>query len=135
MKCASCEADNPQGAKFCASCGTAMAPAVVHCASCGTEMAPRGQVAARPGAAPARPGAPPPVDPPLGAAPGFPMIGNGVRRDGDAGRRRSGASAEAAVTAEAWAAVDWEEGEAFCSSAAERAGAPRAGPCCSWSSC
>jgi membrane protease subunit (stomatin/prohibitin family) len=43
VKCPSCQADNPPGAKFCSSCGTSMAPAAVHCTACGTEIAPGGR--------------------------------------------------------------------------------------------
>jgi membrane protease subunit (stomatin/prohibitin family) len=38
--CASCQAQNPAGAKFCMGCGQALAPAVQHCAECGTELPP-----------------------------------------------------------------------------------------------
>jgi len=36
--CASCQAQNPAGAKFCMGCGQALAPAVQHCTECGTEL-------------------------------------------------------------------------------------------------
>ena len=36
--CASCQAQNPAGAKFCMGCGQALAPAVLHCTECGTEL-------------------------------------------------------------------------------------------------
>ena len=36
--CASCQAQNPAGAKFCMGCGQALAPAVHHCTECGTEL-------------------------------------------------------------------------------------------------
>jgi membrane protease subunit (stomatin/prohibitin family) len=36
--CASCQAQNPAGAKFCMGCGQALAPAVRHCTECGTEL-------------------------------------------------------------------------------------------------
>ena len=36
--CASCQAQNPAGAKFCMGCGQALAPAVPHCTECGTEL-------------------------------------------------------------------------------------------------
>jgi membrane protease subunit (stomatin/prohibitin family) len=38
--CASCQAQNPAGAKFCMGCGQALAPAVQHCTECGTELPP-----------------------------------------------------------------------------------------------
>ena len=38
--CASCQAQNPAGAKFCMGCGQALAPAVEHCTECGTELPP-----------------------------------------------------------------------------------------------
>jgi membrane protease subunit (stomatin/prohibitin family) len=36
--CASCQAQNPAGARFCMGCGQALAPAVQHCTECGTEL-------------------------------------------------------------------------------------------------
>jgi membrane protease subunit (stomatin/prohibitin family) len=36
--CASCQADNPAGAKFCMGCGQRLAPTVQHCTECGTEL-------------------------------------------------------------------------------------------------
>ncbi len=36
--CASCQAQNPAGAKFCMGCGQALAPAVQHCTECGAEL-------------------------------------------------------------------------------------------------
>jgi membrane protease subunit (stomatin/prohibitin family) len=38
LACASCQAQNPAGAKFCMGCGQALAPAVQHCTECGTEL-------------------------------------------------------------------------------------------------
>jgi membrane protease subunit (stomatin/prohibitin family) len=38
VACASCQAENPAGAKFCMSCGQGLAPAVTHCTECGTEL-------------------------------------------------------------------------------------------------
>ncbi len=40
VKCPNCAADNPSGAKFCSSCGTALAAAAAHCSQCGTELLP-----------------------------------------------------------------------------------------------
>ena len=36
--CASCQTENPAGAKFCMGCGQPLAPAVTHCTECGTEL-------------------------------------------------------------------------------------------------
>ena len=36
--CASCQAANPEGAKFCMGCGQRLAPTVQHCTECGTEL-------------------------------------------------------------------------------------------------
>jgi len=36
--CASCQAQNPAGAKFCMGCGQPLAPAVQHCTECGAEL-------------------------------------------------------------------------------------------------
>ena len=67
MRCVSCKAENPEGAKFCSSCGTPLQvtcpkcgkrnpPAARFCNECGTALAPRDDVAREP----AGPAAPPP---------------------------------------------------------------------------
>jgi membrane protease subunit (stomatin/prohibitin family) len=40
VQCPSCQAGNPAGAKFCSECGTVLAAPAAHCSNCGEELAP-----------------------------------------------------------------------------------------------
>src|SRR4030095_10547212 len=64
MQCSSCEADNPETAKFCSACGTALS---LRCTSCGQLNRPGSRFCNQGGAALVAKRAPPP---PLGIAVG-----------------------------------------------------------------
>ncbi len=74
VRCASCQALNPESAKFCAGCGTAMAPpaapaagATIACPSCATPNAPGAKFCANCGTS--MTGPPPAPQPPAGGPP------------------------------------------------------------------
>jgi class 3 adenylate cyclase/tetratricopeptide (TPR) repeat protein len=71
MRCQSCEADTPDGAKFCIECGSPLKP---RCPRCGADMLPRAKFCAECGIpltaqSPVTPSAPPPS--PLRYTPGY----------------------------------------------------------------